>query len=204
MNPLDASFVDCFLAFLNDPSANARAAEKRFRAHPYITERLHLFKVSPDVKAYASLQKDFREKLSQLTKTAFLTNADLKELADALNRLQFDIRIQFPRKTKKRTPETIIKIGARVNYVIEKHRVIPQIHPTISGVEGACWYALMLIQVEPERVRICPLKNCGKFFDTRTTGQRRYCSKEHTMKADKTDAARRMHNHRHPDEIKKR
>lgn len=195
MEPLDASFVDCFLAFVNDPGADARAAEKRFGAHPYVA-RLGLFKVDTSVRHYPLLWKTFKERLLNLRKG--LNDADRRALADELNRSQFDgdLLVETPEGKKQAVP---VKIGATVDYVVQRRQVVPQVYPTISGMEQACYYALMLIQRERERVRICPWMDCGKFFNTQTTGQRGFCSKTHQRAAEKENKKARAWNSRHPD-----
>lgn len=199
MEPLDASFVDCFLAFVNDPSADARGAENRFKAHPY-SARLGLFKVSHNVKDYRSLRESMRSRLTDLLDKG-LGDAGRKDLADALNRLQFDglLLVETPEGEKLAVPK---KIGAMVEYVVERRRVVPRIYPTISGMEGACEYALMLIQGEPGRIRICPWKDCGRFFNTLTTNQRGFCCTRHQRAAERENKKARAWNSRHPNKKK--
>ena len=124
MTPLDARFVDCFVAFVNDLSADARAAENRFRAHPYAA-RLGFFKGDKGAKDYRSLQRSYQGKLSDLLRKG-LRDAGRKNLADALNRLQFDghLLVETLQGDKKAVP---VKIGAMVDYVVKRRRVVPEV-----------------------------------------------------------------------------
>lgn len=198
MDALEKSFVQGFLDFLNDKDADARRAEARFMRHPYVSERLELFKVSPDVKHYLSLRESMWSRLTDLLKKG-LGDAGRKDLADALNRLQFDglLLVETPEGKKI---DVLKKIGAIVEYMVERRRVVLRIYPTISGMEGACEYALMLIQSEPGRVRLCPWQGCGRFFNTQTSGQRGFCSRRHAKTAEKENAKVRAWNSKHPDE----
>jgi len=194
MKPLDASFIDCFLGFLNDATANARRVEKPCGAHPYIA-RLGLFKVDLGTTHYRPLRESMQTRLTEFLKKG-IGDIGRRELAKALNRLQFDglLLVETATGEKVAVPK---RIGAMVEYVVERRRVVPRIYPTISGMEGFCEYALMLIQTEPSRVRICPWAGCGKFFNTQTSGQRGFCSKIHAENAEGENKKVRTWNSRH-------
>lgn len=178
MEPLDASFVDAFLAFINDQTANAREAEKRFWAHPY-SARLGVFKVDNAVQNYRSLRDAAKQQLKSVLKSG-LGPAERDILAKALNDSQFDGYLLLELESGQRAAKPV-KIGAMIDYVVVKRRVVPRIYPTISGMQQACEFALMLIANEPQRVKVCRLASCDQFFNTQTSGQRFFCSRDHAI-----------------------
>ncbi|MBI4524805.1 MAG: hypothetical protein HY695_13460 [Deltaproteobacteria bacterium] len=208
MDALERDFIDAFLAFLNDPNAKAEATQARFMSHPYVKDRLRIFKVT-DQPDFKPLQKNMREKLSALIRP--LSRSErwnyLNEIIDALRRLQFDavLPIQDPR-----TREIVgmpIKIGSLIDYSLKRTSIVIKNYPTISGVENACWYALALIAKDDwrERIRACPVKKgdkvCGKFYNT-MSGQKNYCSSKCARIAEEENAKVRVWNLRHPDHRK--
>ena len=91
----DQTFIDIFLEFLNDESADARAAEARFIAHPYVRNGLKRgfpFQQSFDVSDYRSLQQYMKICLFQVSDGTKATQR--KRIVDKLNSLALKIPLK--------------------------------------------------------------------------------------------------------------
>ena len=182
MEPLDATFVDAFLGFLNDKTADARRAEKGFSDHPYAA-RLGIFKASLELKDYRHLHDSAKRTLERILKSVF-SNSDRTAMAESLNASQFDGYIIVGSTQIKGETKNILKsvrIGAVIEYEVIHRRIVTRVYPTISGMQQGCAFALMLISNEPHRVKRCRLAGCGKFFNSQTSGQRFFCTKNHAL-----------------------
>jgi hypothetical protein len=130
----DQTFIDIFLDFLNDKMADARVAEARFMAHPYVRkgmERGFPFQQSFDVSDYRSLQKNMETLLRQVRNGT--KAAQRKEIVTKLNSLALNIPLKD--KTtgdavvdKKGTPVYGLSLGSqiftwsRASYRLEPNR----------------------------------------------------------------------------------
>lgn len=195
----DATFLDAFLNFLNDGTADARAAEARFVAHPYCAKRLHVFQTCPDVANYRGLRDDMRRRLVWVKRR--LTVKDKKKIVDRLN----DLVLKVPLLGEGRKPITepdgkpvILKIGGLLNFHLKHNSVEAAAEPAVTGMEYACWYALLLISREPHRIKRCSLESCSKYFNIATSGTVGYCTPEHALEAEEENKRIRTHNLRNP------
>jgi hypothetical protein len=204
----DQTFIDIFLEFLNDKTANARAAEARFMAHPHVRngiKRGFPFQQSFNVSDYQGLRKDMETLLKQVrdgTKAA-----QRKEIVDKLNSLALRIPLR-----DKNTGDPIVddsgdpmawSILGTVIFQLESRFIEIGAEPVVNGMEFACWYALLLISRQPGKTRRCTLESCNRWFNkvaTRTVG---YCSRAHSRQAEEINARIRASNARHPDRPKR-
>jgi hypothetical protein len=193
MEPLDASFVDIFLDFLNDKKADARKVENAFGRHEYVKDAIAKkaigYQWSPDKAHYKEMRVGMRSKLSRLLNEIDYGKRQKQEIADQLNRL----------KLKVLTPNgMILEVSGIVDFEVGYKGIEPKVYYAINGVEYACWFALGIISREPEKVKTCPWLNCGNFF-IGTRKKVSFCSKDHQEKAEKENKKARSWNSRHPD-----
>ena len=196
MEPLDATFVDAFLKFLNDPKAERRRSERLFAKHPYVKDRLEVFKSATDQADFKTLRDDMEETTKEILQG---TGPKLRtEISEALNRSQFDGLLLLGHTKDGEPVYKKVRIGCLVEYQPKGRSIRVSTYPAISGVQNACWYALMLISRETQRVKICPV--CKRFFNTQTTGQIGYCKPGCAEKAERENKKARTHNLRNPDD----
>jgi hypothetical protein len=89
-----------------------------------------------------------------------------------------------------------VKVGAMIEYEVSRRRIVPRVSPTISGMQQACEFALMLISNEPRRIKPCRLAGCKKYFNTQTSGQRFFCTRKHAIAHEETEKIRRTNKSR--------
>ncbi len=195
MEPLDASFVDIFLDFLNDRKADAWRVAKAFSQHEYVKKRIGMgvFQVSTDKAHYREMQTAMRSELSELLKEKGWNLDHRRRIADELNRRPLKIKIAGGLE---------LEVSGIVIFTAEGKGVVPKVRYAVNGVEYACWLALAIISRDPEKIRSCPWLNCGKFF-VRTRKHVSFCCKRHQVAAERVNKDVRSWNLRHPDEIRK-
>jgi len=195
----DQTFVAAFLDFLNDETANARAAEARFMRHPYC-QRLP-FQVCHDKSDYAEMRVNMRRYLAATKNRA--TVARKKEIADKLNALALLVTLNDNSGRPLKDPQdkpVRIPIAAPPVFEVTGGKIEAEAVPAITGMEAACWFALALISRRPDSIRRCTL--CEKWFDASTTKTVGYCSPKHSDEAERLNAQKRAHNVRHPTDPK--
>jgi hypothetical protein len=200
----DQTFIDIFLGFLNDETADARIAEERFMAHPYVrngVERGFLFQRSFDVSEYRGLQKDMETLLRQVRNGT--KAAQRKEIVEKLNSLALNIplkdKITGDAVVDKRGKPMAWPILGIANFYLESRFIEIGAEPVVNGMEFACWYSLMLISRQPGKIRRCTLESCNRWFNKVTTSTVGYCSRMHSRQAEEINARIRASNARHPD-----
>jgi hypothetical protein len=201
----DVTFVERFLEFLNDKTASAPDAQERFRAHPYCAERLGIFKTDFAARDFLSMQADMKARLLKLIKNG-LSKGERIEMVEKLNSLRFSGHLVVGKTANHELilePVTIGALGEYKPHAVAKKAVMLRTVPTISGMEGACWFALMLISSEPERIRQCRLAKCENFFIKSNT-RKNFCSRSHADDHDSDDAARRVRQSRERAKKKRR
>jgi hypothetical protein len=187
MEPLDASFVDIFLDFLNDKKADARKVEKAFFKHEYVQNGIGVFQGSRDKVHYKELQADMRSELLRLLKEK--GRYPRQAIADHLNRLPLEIPI---------TEGVTLKISGIVVFESDYKGIRPTVRYAVNGVEYACWYALAIVSREPKKIIKCAWRNCTKLWNTQTKKRPSFCGKSHQRAAEKENNKTRSWNSRHP------
>ncbi|MBI2531057.1 MAG: hypothetical protein HYW03_02385 [Deltaproteobacteria bacterium] len=187
----DQTFVAAFLDFLNDETADARAAEARFMRHPYC-QRLP-FQVCPDKSDYAEMRANMRRYLIAAKNRATVERK--KEIANRLNALALQATIKDAAGNAVRIPIAAPPVFEVIDRTIEAEAV-----PALTGMEAGCWFALALISRRPDSIRRCTL--CKKWFDASTTKTLGYCSPKHAEEAERLNAQKRSYNARNPDKPK--
>jgi hypothetical protein len=192
----DESFIDIFLEFMNDETADARAAETRFMAHPYCAQRVKVFQGCPDKPDYKGLRNDMltRLKIGESVKGKKWIVEQLNELALKVPLMDKDGR---PIRQPNGEP-LVLKIGGLMSFRVDPGSAEAIAEPAVTGMEYACWYSLLLISRHPKKIKRCALKGCNKLF--RVSAKRiGYCSPKHAQQAEKMNSANRTYNSRHPD-----
>ena len=189
----DQTFIDIFLEFLNDESADARAAEARFMAHPYVRngiKRAFPFQQSFDVSDYRSLQQYMKICLFQVSDGTKATQR--KRIVDKLNSLALKIPLK-----DKITGDSVVDEGGNpmawpilgiASFQLGSRSIEIGAEPVVNGMEFACWYALLLVSRQPGKIRKCTLESCGKWFNKVTARTVGYCSRKHSREAEKINA----------------
>jgi hypothetical protein len=204
----DQTFIDIFLEFLNDESADARAAEARFMAHPYVRngiKRGFPFQQSFDVSEYRSLQKDMRMLLIRARDGTKATQR--KRIVDKLNSLALNIPLKDkatgdPIFDESGNPMAWPILGI-ASFQLASGVIEIGAEPVVNGMEFACWYALLLISRQSGKIRRCALESCKLWFNKVTTRTVGYCSRAHSRQAEEINSRKRAWNARHPGEPKR-
>jgi len=201
----DQTFIEIFLKFMNDKTADARTAEARFMKHPYVKAgiaRGFLFQRSWDVDNYLGLQKDVGIVLNRVRRG---TNpAQRREIVAKLNFLRLKIPLRDAttgdRILDARGNPIEWPILGVANFHLTGRSIEIGAEPVVNGMEFACWYGLLLISRQPGKTERCALMTCKRWFNKVSTGSVGYCSTRHSEEAEEINARIRSHNRRHPDD----
>lgn len=204
----DETFIGIFLQFMNDKTADARAAEVRFMDHPYVKngiKRGFPFQQSFDVSDYRPLQTDMARVLNRVRRGT--NSAQRKEIVEKLNSLA----LKIPLKDKVSGQDLLDDKGnplawpilATAKFELDRRVIEIGAEPIVNGMEFACWYSALLISRRSGKIKRCKLQECNRWFNAIATRTLGYCSVIHSREAERINSAKRAWNARNPDRPKK-
>jgi hypothetical protein len=202
----DETFIQIFLDFLNDKTANGDRFAARLERHPYVIEgKKQGFDFYPPRAGYD--WQPLRRAMSSELSANVADGASVgfqRRIVDELNRLRMEIPI-FVVDTASRKPALgpdgkpiIRRIVALATFQVGDRGVEFGGVPIVNGLEFACWYALLLVSRIPGKVKRCTRESCQKWFNEERTGRIGFCSDACSTEHNRLMQQRRQYNRRHP------
>jgi hypothetical protein len=199
----DGTFIQIFLDFLNDKTANGLRFEAALRRHPYvIAGERQGFRWNPVGRIDCDGLRLHAASRLRINVANGASKSYQRRIVAELNRLALVTPIVDLATGKPAIgpygKKIIRRVVALATFEYNDDGIGFGGQPIVNGLEFACWYALLLISRIPGKVRRC--LRCDKWCNVASTKRLGFCSGACAKEHDKEMNRRRRHNKRHPDD----